>query len=308
MRLSICTLLLGFSTVALSQETKPLETPPDFKVAFLGDQGLGEDAEKVLQLVREENAQMLMHSGDLDYSNDPAAWEHMVDTHLGKDIPIFAAIGNHDQKEWPEYSRRMTERLKHFPDAHCEGELGVKMTCTYKGLFFVLSGVGTVGRDKDHEAYLRSVLPQTKAVWKICNWHKNMRKMQAGLKNNATGWGVYEACREQGAMVSTGHEHSYSRTHLLSSFTNQVIAEKESPLVLENGKSLAIVSGLGGKRVRAQWVKGEWFASVYTSTQGATHGALFCTYHVDGNPRKARCQFKNIDRQVIDEFTMESLL
>lgn len=307
MRFLAGVILCAVSSVAMA-EKQAVETPPEFKVAFVGDQGLTPDAEKVLRLIRDEGAQALIHQGDLDYANDPAAWEKMMDANLGKGIPVFVAIGNHDKKQWPEYQARITERLKNFPEAHCEGEIGISETCTYKGLYMVISGIGTMGKDKDNEAYLKEKLAQGHAIWKICNWHKNMRKMQAGLKGNETGWDVYEICRKQGAMITTGHEHSYSRTHLLSDFKKQKIAAKESPLKLEPGKSLAIVSGLGGKRIRSQWVQGDWFAAVYTSKQNATHGALFCTYHVDGNPRKAHCQFKNIEGEVADDFTLESAL
>ena len=47
------------------------------------------------------------------------------------------------------------------------------------------------------------------------------------------GWGPYEECREGGAIVATGHEHSYSRTHLMDNFETQIIASTSNTLQIE---------------------------------------------------------------------------
>jgi hypothetical protein len=139
--------------------------------------------------------------------------------------------------------------------------------------------------------------------------------MQAGGKSDETGWGVYEAARRAGAIIATAHEHSYSRTHLLSNMQLQTIASTVSPLVLtgddaltpeDEGTSYAFVSGLGGQSIRDQEVFGDWFASVYTSTQGARSGALFGVFHVDADPRRARFYFKDVAGEVIDAFQVRS--
>ena len=84
-------------------------------------------------------------------------------------------------------------------------------------------------------------------------------------------------------------------------------------LLVAPGSSFAFVSGLGGLSIRNQerclpfdypyGCQGEW-ASIYTSDQGAKPGALFIVFHVDGDPRKARGYFKNIDGEIIDSFTI----
>ena len=66
------------------------------------------------------------------------------------------------------------------------------------------------------------------------------------------------------------------------------------------------VSGLGGKNIRDQELDGPWWASIYTSDQGAKHGALFCTYFVNGAPNQASCYFKNVDGEVPDQFGLVS--
>ena len=44
------------------------------------------------------------------------------------------------------------------------------------------------------------------------------------------------------------------------------------------------------------------WASIYTTNQGADYGAQFMTFHVDGNPKKARGYFKTISGLTIDTF------
>ncbi|MGH7600323.1 MAG: metallophosphoesterase, partial [bacterium] len=76
------------------------QTPPNFKVAFFGDQGVGENARAVLNLVKAEGTQAVLHLGDFDYNDDPAAWDAQIDDVLGANFPYFACIGNHDESAW----------------------------------------------------------------------------------------------------------------------------------------------------------------------------------------------------------------
>ncbi len=134
--------------------------------------------------------------------------------------------------------------------------------------------------------------------------------MQVGGKNDETGWGVYEECRKEGAMIATGHEHSYSRTFLMDSFEQQIVATTSDILLLEKGKSFAFVSGIGGHSVRQQKLKGDWWASIYTLDQEARAGALFCTFDTPskqvevGEKKKANCYFKDIAGKVVDRFVL----
>lgn len=284
--------------------TPPAAPDPNLKVAFIGDQGLNTNSRAVLQLVKDEGTQMVLQLGDFDYANNPAAWDQQTTDILGADFPFFAVIGNHDLTQWAGYQQKLSERLSRVPGAACTGNLGVQAACRYRGLHFLTVAPGISGTG--HDTYLRDQLAADNSVWSICAWHKNQRLMQVGNKADETGWGVYEECRKGGGLVATAHEHSYERTHLLSNFTAQTIASTASTLVLEKGKSLAFVSGLGGQSIRPQALSGAWWASIYTSTQGATYGALFCTFNVDGDPGKADCYFKNINGQVIDQFELRS--
>ncbi len=296
--------LVSYQTFEIENRTS---TPPNFKVAFVGDQGTGTNAKAVLQLMKSEGADMVLHQGDFDYEDDPEKWDLQINEVLGKDFPYFASIGNHDIAEWQGYKKKLQERLNRLSGAVCRGELGVKSACTYKGILFILSGAGTMG--SRHDSYIHEQLEQNNFAWRICSWHKNQRLMQAGAKQDEVGWGPYEECRKGGAIVATGHEHSYSRTRLMNNFETQEVASTSNTLQIEKGKSFAFVSGLGGHSIRSQDEKlaaKDWFAAIYTTEQNATYGALFCIFNENGVENKARCYFKDVDGNVPDEFNIVS--
>jgi len=282
------------------------------KVAFIGDQGSRDDARSVLQLIKSQGADLVLHQGDFDYGDDPDSWDDLITDVLGDEFPYFASVGNHDTKHFygiNGYQAKLTSRLNKITDAHCIGDLGVRAACTFRGLFFILSGVGTIPHrpdDPSHVAFIQEQLAQDKSNWRICSWHKNQRMMQLGKKTDEVGWAAYEACRQGGAIIATGHEHSYARTHLMDSFPSLSVASTSSTLRLEKGKSFAFVSGLGGLSIRNQDREGSWWAAVYTSDQGANFGALFCTFFVDGEPHQASCYFKDVDGAVPDRFDLIS--
>ncbi len=285
---------------------EPEFMPPNFKVAFIGDQGLGRDSKAVLEMIRDEGTDMVLHSGDFDYYDDPDRWDQQINETLGDDFPYFASIGNHDVPAWEGYQRKLQERLARNSGARCTGDLGVNSFCTFKGLFFVLSGVGTI--DSGRVSFIREALGSEEAkesLWRICSWHKNQRLMQVGGKKDSVGWEPYEECRKGGAIIATGHEHSYSRTHLMDSFRTQSIASKSAVLNVDNGRSFAFVSGLAGRSIRGQddqLAAKPWWAAVHTSAQGANHGALFCVLNHEGVENRGYCYFKDLNEVIPDAF------
>jgi PKD repeat protein len=292
-------------------------TVPNLKVAFIGDQGLRADAVAVLRLIEDEGAHMVLHQGDFDYHDDPTRWDDQITSVLGADFPYFASVGNHDVDAFygaGGYQDKLERRLSRVSGATCTGELAVNSACQYEGLFFILSGVGTLG--SGHEDYIRQQLEADNSTWRICSWHKNQNAMQVGGKGNEVGWGPYEACRELGAIIATAHEHSYHRTKTLISTEQQTVDPgwpHPANLRVVPGATFVFVSGAAGANIRNQdrclpttypyGCNGEW-ASIYTSDQGAKYGALFIEFHVDGDPNKARGYFKNIDGEVVDQFVV----
>jgi len=278
------------------------DVPANFKVAFIGDQGINNNSLAVLELIKNENASMVLHQGDFDYSNNPDAWDSQITQVLGESFPYFASIGNHDVDVWPNYQNKLEQRLAKIPEAKCFGDLGINSACQYKGIFFVLSGIGTYGAD--HENSLAVALNASDANWKICSWHKNQELMQTGFKTDEVGWSAFEICRESGAFIVMGHEHAYSRTHSMKNFEAQQIFNTENDLTLTKNISFAIVSGLGGQSLRepnTNLINLSWWASVYNSN----YGALFCEFNTNKDSQTeqtAECYFKNISGEIMDSF------
>ena len=112
-------------------EEKPIHADTEFRVAFIGDQGLCPDAITVLNLIKDEGAQIVLHQGDFDYVDNPDAWDKQISDVLGSDFPYFASIGNHDVIELSGYQEKLYDRLEKNPDVVCNGDIGVKSSCTY---------------------------------------------------------------------------------------------------------------------------------------------------------------------------------
>lgn len=305
------------ASTAAAQSTPPANggAPVEgTRIAFFGDNGASSSSRAVLQLVKNEMPGLLVILGDFDYDDNPAQFERQLTDALGSDFPIVAVVGNHDVDRWSGYRQNFTNRLARTPSVSCDGDYGVNMACNFNGVFLVLTGVGTLGTG--HVPFITQQLSDNNSLWSVCGWHKNQTAMQVGDKGNEVGWGAYEACRTGGALILSGHEHSYERTKTLSSMQNQTVDSAwPDPNVLRvgGGSTFAAVVGLGGESIRDQnrcrptsypyGCNGEW-AKIYTSNQGARPGALFIDFGVDGDPAKAHGYFKNVNGEVVDDFTI----
>lgn len=284
-------------------------------VAFLGDSGNGPAFKRVLDLVKAEKANAVVHNGDFDYQLDPDAFFATVDGKLGKTFPYFASVGNHDASAWADYSAYLRAHMNKVGVKLDEPNMAdQKFSFRYAGIHFVF--VGENGKNAIFADYIAKQFAGPADGWRVCGWHKNQREMQIGGKTDEMGWGVYENCRKAGAIVTTGHEHSYERTKTLVSMQNQEVdptCKDPKSVCVSKGRTFAIVSGLGGVGIRDQnrclpakppyGCKGEW-ASIYAKNQNATYGALFIRFNAGGDPNKARGYFKNVDGEVVDEFTI----
>ncbi|MFK7858454.1 MAG: metallophosphoesterase [Granulosicoccus sp.] len=277
------------------------------KVAFIGDQGVRSSARAVLTLIADEKADIVIIQGDLGYEPDTALrWDENITNALGRDFPVISVVGNHENYEWPLYQRLIEERMARAGGFECDGRIGVKANCTFQNLQLVqvaqgISGISGVKADDNYDDFIRSSFANSSTAWKICSWHMNQTAMQVYSKPDETGWDVYDACLDHGAMIAMGHAHTYSRTYLMKNFETQQVAHRNNVMTLEPGRSFAFVSGLGGREVKSQRNNGDWFASIYTATQGATHGALFCTLGTS----TADCYFKAINGAIPDQFSLK---
>jgi hypothetical protein len=305
---------------AASPSDGSVATEPNLRIAFIGDVGNGVNQRAVLNLIKSEGAQAVLHQGDFDYHGDPIGFWSSIDEILGANFPYFVSVGNHDVANWPttakpSYSQQLFDRMKRTGITPDSLELNNEMySLAFKGLKVVFVGEERGSGDSVYAPYIRDQLKSDNHIWKICSWHRNMNAMQIGNKPDDMGWGVYEACRENGAIIATAHEHSYERTKTLISVRNQTVDPDFSDpnrLVVAPGRTFSFVSGLGGESIRVQnrclpaappyGCKGEW-AKIYTSNQNAQFGALFLTFNVNGDAHKAHGYFKTISGQIADEF------
>ncbi len=82
--------------IAIDGEARGQDTPVNLKIAFIGDQGLNANSVAVLQLIDNEGSDVVVHSGDFDYADNPQAWDNLITSVLGPCFPYFASVGNHD--------------------------------------------------------------------------------------------------------------------------------------------------------------------------------------------------------------------
>jgi hypothetical protein len=191
----------------------------------------------------------------------------------------------------------------------CEGEVGVNEVCTYKGLTFVLSGVGTQGARS--EDFITQSFQKYGGRWRVCAWHKNQRDMQLGGKSDEVGWSAYETCRMNGAIVQTGHEHSYSRSYTMKHFETKNVVSTSNDASVGFNESFVFVSGVAGIGVRVCQGGREnnpWWAAAFCDGlgPGLLDGGLICKYNYNGQADKAYCYFKQKNGVVIDSFMVTS--
>src|SRR3989344_9043841 len=315
-----------------------VSTDPNFKVAFIGDAGAGNNATGVLNLIRSEGAQAVLHQGDVDYGLNAAGFWGKIDAVLGANFPYFVSVGNHDIASWNEgcgdadgcYAKFQKDRLARIGVVPDNPDLNDQLySITYKGLKVVFIGLqGNTLGTSTYSPYIVNQLQTSNNIWKVCSWHKNQNTMQVGLKTDEMGWSVYETCRQQGAIIATGHEHTYERTKTLTNIQSLTVDTAQHPLVggipgnpnsvlVAPGKTFVFVSGLGGNGPRNQdrclpttypYGTGTGcnyiWANIYTTDQGGSSpfGALFITFNVNGNPNKATGYFKTVAGQVVDQF------
>ncbi len=288
-------------TISISTApTKSADNRPT-KIAFFGDQGLNDDSKATLQLIKDEKADVAVHLGDFDYADNPDAWIAQINSILGPNFPYIPIRGNHEMNKWPDYQKVIVARLAHTPEVTCQGDIGAEYSCRFRDVTVAMSSPGI--SDAPHASLLAQELSKSTTTWNVCAWHEAQHLMQLGDKTDEAGWGVYETCREAGAIIATAHEHSYSRTYLLDSFEHQHVASTSSVLALRKGASFAFVAGLGGESIRDKTQPvGAWWAQTYTKDIGGNFGVLFCTFGTSGAPDHGNCYFKDIKGNVIDRF------
>ncbi|MFQ6027824.1 MAG: LamG-like jellyroll fold domain-containing protein, partial [Dehalococcoidia bacterium] len=289
------------------QPAAGIATPANFKVAFIGDSSHGSGQRQVLDLIRREGADLVLHQGDMSYQSGPtSSWTGNINNILGSNFPYLASDGNHDS--WGQYIPFFRDRLSKMgldPNDLPTGNNG-NYTTVYQGLKMVFV------REPGDASYIKQQLAGDNHIWKICSWHKNRRATNVGPKGNQVSGGSYVECINAGAMIAQGHSHTYSRSKTVNDFVNLTIdtscpqdpSTPDPDNCVSPGSSFFFDNSLGGTGTRSlQNTNHAYWANYYSGNWAA----LFIEFNVDGNPAKARGYLKNTSNQVIDSFVVHAI-
>ena len=293
-------------------------TDLNLKVAFVGDTADGTNWKAVLDLIKNEGASAIVTLGDMTYDADPNGWWTATESKVSTSFPVFLARGNHDDSSWSGFLSKANSHLGGATRTNLTSRNDAYKT-VYRGLTLITIHKG------DTAANINTLVGSDNHIWRVCTWHQNQNKMQVGGKGDEMGWAVYEACRQQGAIILTGHEHSYERTKTMTNITNQTrdsTCSSGSSVCVGLNRTTVSVVGTGGTGLRGQTrctptsstkpfpslntsdPSCPIWASIYTTNQGAHFGALFITFNAGGVARKATAYFKDINNNVIDTYTI----
>jgi hypothetical protein len=305
-----------------------IPTEANLRVAFIGDSADGSNFASVINLIKQEGTDIIMHQGDFAYASEDmtSAWSS---TAYNAGIPYLGSDGNHDN--WSTYVSFFAKQIQQYNLNLVTGSVSSgNYAVEHKGLYMVYNKEG------GDASFSQQALANDNHIWKICSWHLNRHDFQAGGKGDDVSLKTYQNCINGGALVATAHEHSYSRTYSLSDLSCSHHGAFGRPEIMQiakgsPGKSFIFVSGLAGKSSRDYHARehddDSWWATIYTSNRYCKNtctesdfsgqnksqdissynydwGVLFIDFYVDGDPYKARGYFKNIRGEVIDEFTI----
>jgi len=322
--------------------TRTGATSTSTKIAFIANTGVNSDFQNILNLIKNEQADYIVHAGDFDLQSNPELFASTITTTLGEAFPYLYVIGDQDEPYWNSdcfnqkecYTTDMLNRLaanqleltlpnkdtvqeneqhtNQFFDTYALDLGAVHLVALGLGDFDTSdSGTGAT----EYAPFITNTFEKSDASVKICVFHETMFEIQVGNQIDSIGWKPFEACREQGALIVTGSDHSYSRSKTIRNYPEQIIStiwSKNDLLRLEPGTSFIVNAGLGGANYSLQerckpitapfGCQGEW-ASIYSINQAAKPGVFFI--EIDENqPTKATAYFKNTDAQVIDTFNL----
>jgi len=306
----------GPDAKCIYNEPDPFEEMPiNLTIAFWGDQGIdpspttGFRKDFMRNLVEVDKVEAFMHVGDFDYRNDPESWDDMITSALGDDFPYFSAIGNHDLPRWYTYKELIYNRWEKF-GAKCWGDVGRGNVCSYKGFTFIISAIGVV--DVYPPNFVLSAFSDYGGLWRACLWHKNQHILQLGDKTDEVGWPIYNYCRQQGALIINGHEHSYCRSKIITDFRPVAPIFENEGQVLVTGPNVTFVSVVGtagidirpctGGKENNPWWASAWCAPKFDDVAGVT----VCLFNYNGDARLAHCYYKTYSGEILDSYRIRS--
>lgn len=264
------------------------------KLAFFGDSGVNSNSNKVLQMLKNENVDSIIHLGDLDYEYNPKLMEQSINKVFSESFPYIYVIGNHDTEVWDQYQINNINRLKKSLNLYCSGNIGVQSYCIINGIQIVLSGIDVLC--DNHNEYLKNSLNNSKTQWKICGWHKVHSAFQLSNKSNEVSYSTYQTCIDYGALIMTAHSHTYARTYPITNAENKIVNQNYK---IYNKQSMIFNVGTGGYSLSSEKnnnLSKYWWDSAYTRDHFLKHGSIICNFNVNS----VNCYYKTIENKILD--------
>lgn len=327
--------VVGLLVVGLANQAE------GFKIAFVGDTGAqtsgsnGYSALALYDMLTAEGVELLVQNGDLDYRSDPGEWdEFIVDNALSKGMELLIASGNHEEQIWfgrpwygsNGYKARLERKLSESAmlSNNCYGEYGERYYCEVGDMLIIMVGwkqVESGSEIAETAEFMRNIFSTTDKKLKFCTWHKPEGKLNPG--NTHTGnyemQELYEICRENAAIITSGHCHVYGRTKVISSYLPNGAGPDNNPdpvvssddafdPVLGCGTTFSVVAGMGGYKFDndGTYANEQYFRTRFTgSNSGERAGALICEVpdNVDDtSDATLDCAFKLSTGEIVEEF------
>jgi hypothetical protein len=334
---------LLISTASFAAHVEGEESPPEVKLALLGDTAAGTGLASVLKLVAAEGTDVVMINGDLGYDATAEQWKAQVEASIDTSkFAVIGSLGNHDVGSKDKYIeafsafRNSNQSLKTSctgakPISEGHDIIAVDETCTFGNITIIPSGIGQVLTKAYLEGRLENKLRATPVNnWKLVGYHFTLASMNPGIKREENTPKFFELIRKAGAIGVQAHTHSVMAScPISSSFTagTTVTCHSNFQTDLESrfvapGIGMYMDSSISGKAVRNRTrclnpkengcthMVDLITTEGYTRTDGTTNqnfnrfGALFVVFNSGGDPSKALVYYKSIDGQVIFKFTI----
>jgi hypothetical protein len=320
-------------------------TPNESEItfAFISNTGTTNQTEQVTNLIKNEEVQAVVHLGNFDLSSNPQAFKKQIEENFDPDFPYFYTAGDHDltNDSWRQgcsnpqgcYAQDFIDRLEltkttvdYRTDAGLVSPTGSDDYSAVLGdVKLVNLGLApdlnqtSAPADQDDNLelkFIKASFENENSPWKLCLWNQPISKVAD--QGQITNWAAYDECRQQGAIIVTADDFNYARSKTISDFETLKIAQdwtQPGRVTVNPGQTIVVQSGLGGLGVKTQnkceqisfpfGCQDEW-ANLYSANQQARSGVLFITFNWQGDSSKARGYFKNINNQVVDDFTIST--
>eukprot|EP01060_Flectonema_neradi_P039454 TRINITY_DN869_c0_g2_i1.p1 TRINITY_DN869_c0_g2~~TRINITY_DN869_c0_g2_i1.p1 ORF type:complete len:1318 (+),score=332.00 TRINITY_DN869_c0_g2_i1:49-4002(+) len=294
------------------------------KLGLIGDTSSGTDATRSYKLMRDYDVDIVVQNGDFDYKDEVDTWETFLNDNWflhGKEHVLMSS-GNHDVLVWNDYRDMLFGKMSAFLKSNCHGrdnhqlssDYGTWMSCVFQEVHIVMIGWDEMQTPQAAASFVNSEFIGSTSTHRVCVWHRPEGSLQPGHRHtsNYNSWLVYEACRENGAVVVSGHSHLYSRTKKFSNFESKQLSTNadNTNISLNCGESIAIVSGMGGKGPddNGPYASEPYFEASYTTSHGSVgNGVLVCDFPL-ADDEVAHCQFLvgESPGTIVDDFTIDS--